>query len=50
MGTNCAILFRLLGDFDLVEEAVQEAFVAAANQWETSRILNFSRVWIIRTV
>ncbi|WP_304439518.1 sigma factor, partial [Alcanivorax sp. HI0044] len=28
-----ATLIRLLGDFDLAEDALQEAFVAALRQW-----------------
>ena len=28
-----ATLIRLLGDFDLAEDALQEAFVAALKQW-----------------
>ena len=28
-----ATLIRLLGDFDLAEEAMQEAFTAALRQW-----------------
>jgi RNA polymerase sigma-70 factor, ECF subfamily len=28
----------LIGDFDLAEEAAQEAFAAVVNQWESSGI------------
>ncbi|WP_287456558.1 sigma factor [Leptolyngbya sp. UWPOB_LEPTO1] len=48
-GRIVAILIRLLGDFDLAEEAAQEAFAAAVNQWETSGIPDLPRAWIIRT-
>lgn len=44
-----AILIRLVGDFDLAEDAAQEAFTAAVNQWENSGIPNLPRAWIIRT-
>jgi len=48
-GRIIAILIRLLGDFDLAEEAAQEAFAAAVNQWETNGIPDLPRAWIIRT-
>jgi RNA polymerase sigma-70 factor (ECF subfamily) len=48
-GRIVAILIRLVGDFDLAEEAAQEAFAAAVNQWETSGIPELPRAWIIRT-
>jgi RNA polymerase sigma-70 factor (ECF subfamily) len=35
-GRVLATLIRLLGDFDLAEEARQEAFTAAIEQWERS--------------
>lgn len=34
-GRIVAILIRLVGDFDLAEEAVQEAFAAAVSQWSS---------------
>jgi RNA polymerase sigma-70 factor (ECF subfamily) len=48
-GRIVAILIRLLGDFDLAEEAAQEAFAAAVNQWQASGIPDLPRAWIIRT-
>lgn len=48
-GRIVAILIRLVGDFDLAEEAAQEAFTVAVNQWQTSGIPNLPRAWIIRT-
>ncbi|HEY9623186.1 MAG TPA: RNA polymerase sigma factor [Crinalium sp.] len=48
-GRIVAILIRLIGDFDLAEEAAQEAFAAAVNQWETSGIPDRPGAWIIRT-
>ncbi|MDX2212269.1 MAG: sigma-70 family RNA polymerase sigma factor [Oculatellaceae cyanobacterium bins.114] len=47
-GRIVAILIRLVGDFDLAEEAAQEAFAAAVNQWD-SGIPDLPRAWIIRT-
>ncbi|HEY9624564.1 MAG TPA: sigma-70 family RNA polymerase sigma factor [Crinalium sp.] len=48
-GRIVAILIRLVGDFDLAEEAAQEAFAAAVNQWESDGIPDLPRAWIIRT-
>nr|WP_041780070.1 RNA polymerase sigma factor [Allocoleopsis franciscana] len=48
-GRIVAILIRLVRDFDLAEEAAQEAFAAAVNQWESSGIPDLPRAWIIRT-
>jgi RNA polymerase sigma-70 factor (ECF subfamily) len=48
-GRIVAILIRLVGDFDVAEEAAQAAFTAAVNQWESDGIPDRSRAWIIRT-
>ncbi len=48
-GRIVAILIRLMGDFDLAEEAAQEAFAAAVKQWQASGIPDLPRAWIIRT-
>jgi RNA polymerase sigma-70 factor (ECF subfamily) len=48
-GRIVAILIRLVGDFNTAEEAVQEAFAAAVNQWQTSGVPDLPRAWIIRT-
>lgn len=48
-GRIVAILIRLVGDFDLAEEAAQEAFAAAVNQWEINGIPDLPRAWIVRT-
>src|SRR5437764_8595583 len=44
-----AALIRLVGDFEIAEEAAQEAFAAAVDQWRTSGIPEFPRAWIIQT-
>jgi RNA polymerase sigma-70 factor (ECF subfamily) len=48
-GRIVATLIRLVGDFDLAEEAAQEAFAAAVNQWRVSGIPESPRAWIIQT-
>jgi len=48
-GRIVATLIRLVGDFDLAEEAAQEAFAAAVEQWRTSGVPEFPRAWIIQT-
>jgi RNA polymerase sigma-70 factor (ECF subfamily) len=42
-----ATLIRLLGDFDLAEEALQEAFTAAIAQWPQSGVPTNPRAWLI---
>jgi RNA polymerase sigma-70 factor, ECF subfamily len=44
-----ATLIRLLGDFDLAEEAVQDAFLAATNQWPADGLPANPRSWLIST-
>lgn len=46
-GRVLATLIRLLGDFDLAEEARQEAFTAAIEQWERSGVPSNPRAWLI---
>ena len=48
-GRIVAALIRLVGDFEVAEEAAQEAFAAAVDQWRTSGIPEFPRAWIIQT-
>jgi RNA polymerase sigma-70 factor (ECF subfamily) len=48
-GRIVATLIRLLGDFELAEEAAQEAFAAAVDQWRESGIPQSPRAWIIQT-
>ncbi|HYK88961.1 MAG TPA: RNA polymerase sigma factor [Acidobacteriota bacterium] len=42
-----ATLIRLLGDFDLAEEALHEAFAAAVEQWPRDGIPAKTRAWLI---
>ncbi|MDX1757188.1 MAG: RNA polymerase sigma factor [Marinobacter sp.] len=44
-----ATLIRLLGDFDLAEEALHEAFVAAMKQWPQEGIPANPRAWLVST-
>ncbi|PSB16784.1 RNA polymerase subunit sigma-24 [Phormidesmis priestleyi ULC007] len=48
-GRIVAILIQLMGDFDIAEEAAQEAFTAAVNQWQATGIPDLPRAWIIKT-
>ncbi len=48
-GRIVATLIRLIGDFDVAEEAAQEAFATAVRQWRTSGVPEFPRAWIIQT-
>ncbi len=48
-GRIVAALIGLVGDFELAEEAAQEAFAAAVDQWRTSGVPEFPRAWIIQT-
>jgi RNA polymerase sigma-70 factor, ECF subfamily len=44
-----ATLIRLLGDFDLAEEAMHEAFAAALSLWPSSGVPDNPRPWLIST-
>jgi RNA polymerase sigma-70 factor (ECF subfamily) len=44
-----ATLIRLLGDFDLAEEALHDAFTAALDQWPKEGVPNNPRAWLIST-
>ena len=48
-GRIVATLIRLVGDFDLAEEAAQDAFAAAVEQWPVSGVPEIPRAWIIQT-
>lgn len=44
-----ATLIRLLKDFDLAEEAMQDAFAIALQQWPTEGIPQNPRAWLVST-
>src|SRR5262249_58811346 len=48
-GRIIATLIRFFGDFDVAEEAAQEAFAAAVEQWPSSGVPEYPRAWIIQT-
>jgi RNA polymerase sigma-70 factor (ECF subfamily) len=48
-GRIVATLIRFFGDFDAAEEAAQEAFAAAVEQWPVAGVPEFPRAWIIQT-
>src|SRR5260370_984311 len=47
-GKIVASLIKQLGDFELAEEAAQEAFTAAMQQWPNSGIPEVPTAWILR--
>lgn len=48
-GRIVATLIHLFADFDIAEEAAQEAFAAAVDQWRDAGVPEFPRAWIIQT-
>src|SRR5205809_5197926 len=48
-GRILATLIRLLGDFDLAEEAMHEAFATALSGWPGSGVPHNPRPWLIST-
>ncbi len=48
-GRIVATMIRLVRDFDVAEEAAQEAFAVAVDQWRASGVPEFPRAWIIQT-
>lgn len=44
-----ATLIRLLGDFDLAEDALHDAFRAALEQWERDGVPAHPRAWLVST-
>lgn len=48
-GRILATLIRLLGDFDLAEDAVHDAFAAAMEQWPKIGLPANSRAWLVST-
>ncbi len=48
-GRILATVIRLVGDFDLAEEATQEAFAAALAQWPREGVPLNPRAWVVST-
>jgi RNA polymerase sigma-70 factor, ECF subfamily len=48
-GRIVASLIRLVGDFDVAEEAAQEAFAAAVDQWPSKGVPDVPGAWIMQT-
>ena len=48
-GRILATLIRLLGDFDAAEEAMQDAFAAALEQWPSAGTPGNPRAWLVST-
>jgi len=48
-GRILATLIRLLGDFDLAEDAMQDAFTAALGRWSEEGIPENPRAWLVST-
>jgi RNA polymerase sigma-70 factor (ECF subfamily) len=46
-GRVLATLIRLLGDFELAEDAMQDAFAAAIHQWPSEGIPANPRAWLV---
>ncbi|WP_440973183.1 RNA polymerase sigma factor [Pseudomonas koreensis] len=44
-----ATLIRLLGDFDLAEEALHEAFFVAVERWQRDGVPDSPRAWLVST-
>jgi RNA polymerase sigma-70 factor (ECF subfamily) len=44
-----ATLIRLLGDFDVAEEALQDAFAVAVEQWQRDGVPTNPRAWLVST-
>ncbi|WP_095193240.1 RNA polymerase sigma factor [Pseudomonas sp. Irchel 3A7] len=44
-----ATLIRLLGDFDLAEEALHEAFFVAVERWQQDGVPDNPRTWLVST-
>jgi RNA polymerase sigma-70 factor (ECF subfamily) len=48
-GRIVATLIRHFGDFEVAEDAAQEAFAIAVDQWRVEGVPEFPRAWIIQT-
>src|SRR5436189_6175251 len=44
-----ATLIRILGDFELAEEAMHDAFASAIEQWPSEGIPDNPRAWLVKT-
>jgi RNA polymerase sigma-70 factor (ECF subfamily) len=44
-----ATLIRLVGDFDLAEEALHDAFTAAVERWPQDGVPANPRAWLVST-
>ena len=48
-GRIVATLIRHFGDFEVAEDAAQEAFAIAVDQWRVEGVPEYPRAWIIQT-
>jgi len=48
-GRILATLIRLLGDFDLAEDAMQDAFAVALDRWAKDGVPDNPRAWLVST-
>src|SRR6516164_7286656 len=44
-----ATLIRILGDFELAEEAMHDAFASAIEQWPSKGVPDNPRAWLVKT-
>ena len=42
-----ATLIRLVGDFDLAEDALQDAFAVALERWSAGEVPDNPRAWLV---
>src|SRR3954468_507101 len=46
-GRALATLIRLVGDFDLAEDALQDAFAVALERWSSADLPSNPRAWLV---
>src|ERR1700736_1820257 len=46
-GRALATLIRLLGDFDLAEDALHDAFAVAVERWSAGEVPDNPRAWLV---
>src|SRR3981081_2245632 len=46
-GRALATLIRLVGDFDLAEDALQDAFAVALERWPAAELPSNPRAWLV---